>query len=301
MALDDQLLHARGPRPAGAAPIDVISIQSQVVYGHAGNSAAVEPLRALGWRVAEIPTTLLSNAPVYPTTRGRVLPADWLADLLRGAEERGVPARASMLLSGYLGTAANGEVLADWVERVLPGCPGLRFCLDPVLGDTHTGVYVDPGLTAIVRDRLLPRAWLLVANAFELGLLGGRACAREDECLAASRALLDAGPRWVVVHGSDEDPHTLVTLACSRRASYRIATPRLPIDVTGTGDALAALLVGFLLRGEPLPRALERAIAGVHGALEATLRAQCGELEIHRAAPAALAASGTPFAAVQVA
>ena len=106
MALAEHLLHARGPRPHGAAPIDLISIQSQVVYGHAGNSAAVEPLRALGLRVAEIPTTLLSNAPVYATTRGRTLPAYWFADLLRGARERALPGRARMLR------------LDIWVRRV---------------------------------------------------------------------------------------------------------------------------------------------------------------------------------------
>lgn len=302
MALDDRLLHARGPRPAGVAPIDVISIQSQVIYGHAGNSAAAEPLRALGLRVAEVPTTLLSNAPVYPTTRGRVLPADWLADLLRGVQERGLPARASVLLSGYLGTVANGAALADWVEQVLPGCPQLRFCLDPVLGDAHTGVYVEPGLTEIFRARLLPHAWLVMPNVFELGLLSGRVCAREDECLVAARELLLAGPRWVIVHGVQPDLQTLVTLAVSAQASYRIVSPRLPIDVTGTGDALAALTVGFLARGEPLQVALERAVAGVHGALEATLQAGYEELEVHLAAPAAMAAAGgTRFAAVKLA
>ena len=54
-------VHGRRQRPDGPSPIDVISVQSQLVYGHAGNSAAVPPLRALGLRVAEIPTTLLSQ------------------------------------------------------------------------------------------------------------------------------------------------------------------------------------------------------------------------------------------------
>lgn len=39
----------------------VISIQSQVVHGHVGNSAAVFPLQACGIEVAAVPTTLLSN------------------------------------------------------------------------------------------------------------------------------------------------------------------------------------------------------------------------------------------------
>lgn len=287
MTVDDKLVHSRGARPAGAAPIDVISVQSQVVYGHAGNSAAAEPLRQLGLRVAEVPTTLLSNAPVYPTTRGRVLPADWVADLLRGVDERGLPSRAGMLLSGYLGTAAIGKALADWIEEVLPRHPQLRYCLDPVLGDVHIGLYVETGLVDVVRERLLPHAWLLASNAFELGQLCGHACATEAECLEVARELQRGSVAWVVVHGIELADDRLGALAVGPDVAYRLGTPKLPIDVTGTGDVFAALLAGLLLRGEALPRAFERATAGVYVALEQTLRAQVEELEVRLAAPAA--------------
>lgn len=130
-SLDNHLVHGRRQRPDGPSPIDVISVQSQLVYGHAGNSAALPPMRALGVRVASIPTTLLSNAPFYETTRGRVLPSDWFADLLLGTHERGLPQRAKMLVSGYFGSAANGAAFADWLDEILPACPQLRYCLDP--------------------------------------------------------------------------------------------------------------------------------------------------------------------------
>jgi pyridoxine kinase len=68
----------------------VISIQSQVVHGHVGNSAAVYPMQAAGVSVAAVPTTLLSNHPRYQTVRGRVLEAELVADLLAGVEERGL-------------------------------------------------------------------------------------------------------------------------------------------------------------------------------------------------------------------
>jgi len=287
MSVDGKLVHSRGARPAGVALIDVISVQSQVVYGHAGNSAAAEPLRQLGLRVAEVPTTLLSNAPVYPTTRGRVLPADWVADLLHGVDERGLAARARMLLSGYLGTAAIGTAMADWIDQVLPWHPQLRYCLDPVLGDLHIGLYVEAGLLDVVRERLLPHAWLLTLNVFELGQLCGRDCATEAECLEAARELQRGGVVWVVVHGIELGGDSLGALAVGTDAAYRLGTPKLPIDVTGTGDVFAALLAGFLVRGEALPRAFERATAGVHVALEQTLRAQVEELEVRLAAPAA--------------
>src|SRR5690606_6205426 len=286
------LVHGRRQRPEGPSPVDVIPVQSQLVYGHAGNSAAVPPLRALGIRVAEIPTTLLSNAPFYPTLRGRVLPADWFAELLQGASERGLPQRAKMLVSGYFGSVENGVAFADWLQEVLPHAPQLRYCLDPVIGDTHTGPYVEPGLETVFAERLLPHAWLVTPNAFELGRLSGMPALAQADAIAASRKLLERGPEWVIAHSVSGDPGDLVTLAVSSHEVWRWTSPHLPVDVAGTGDVLMALIVAFLLKGESFADAVGHAIAGVHAALEATLAEGLEEFEV---LAAAAAATGTPY------
>ena len=287
---DSHLVHGRRQRPDGPAPIDVISVQSQLVYGHAGNSAAVPPLRALGLRVAEIPTTLLSNAPFYTTLRGRILPSDWFADLLLGASERGLPQRARMLVSGYFGSLANGEVFADWLDGLQTHAPQLRYCLDPVIGDTHTGPYVEPALEKVFVERLLPKAWLVTPNAFELGRLTGLPSLAQDEAVVAARTLLARGPQWVLAHSVAGAPGELVTLAVSRDAVWRWVSPYLPVDVAGTGDVLMSLLVGFLLQGDAFETAVGRALAGVHTALESTLADGIEEFDVFAAAPAALSA-----------
>lgn len=51
----------------------IISIQSQVVHGHVGNSAAILPMQARGLNVAAVPTTLLSNHPGFETMHAKVL------------------------------------------------------------------------------------------------------------------------------------------------------------------------------------------------------------------------------------
>src|ERR1051325_7285024 len=113
----------------------VISIQSQVVHGHVGNSAAVHAMQAEGVNVAAVPTTLLSNHPRYPTVRGRVLDAELVADLLKGVEERGLVEQTRVLVTGYLGSPANAGVVADFVERARRTNPDLIYLCDPVIGD----------------------------------------------------------------------------------------------------------------------------------------------------------------------
>ena len=299
-SLENHLVHGRRQRPDGPSVVDVISVQSQLVYGHAGNSAAAPPLRALGVRVAEIPTTLLSNAPFYATTRGRVLPVDWFADLLRGTAERGVPQRAKMVVSGYFGSVDNGAAFADWLDAVLPACPQLRYCLDPVIGDTHTGPYVEPGLEKVFAERLLPHAWLVTPNAFELGRLTGMPALAQDDAIAAARRLLERGPHWVIAHSVAGGGGELVTLAVGREGVWRWRSPLLPVDVAGTGDVLMALVVAFLLRGETMAQAVGRAVAGTHAALERTLADGVEEFDVHAAAPAALVDAGR-FAVERVA
>ena len=297
-ALESHLVHERGNRPHAPVPVDLLSVQSQLAYGHAGNSAAVPVLRMLGVRVAEVPTTLLSNTPFYATLRGRVLPSDWLAELLHGLDERGVSARARLLLSGYFGSVANGAAFADWLQANRDAGIATRYLLDPVIGDTHTGPYVEPGLETVFAERLLPLAWMVTPNAFELERLSGQPALREADALAAARVLLARGPEWVLAHSVVGDGGALVTLLVGRDAAWRLQSPRLDVDVAGTGDVLAALLATFLLRGESPVKAVERALAGVHAALESTLANGWEELDVLAVPAAALADAPARFPAV---
>ena len=107
----------------------VISIQSQVAYGHVGNSAAVFPMQMHGIDVIAVPTVLLSNRPGYKTIRGRVLEAQLVSDLLLGIEERGALDGTKMILSGYLGSPEIAAVVADFVARAKAGDPRIALCL----------------------------------------------------------------------------------------------------------------------------------------------------------------------------
>ena len=78
----------------------ILSIQSQVAYGHVGNSAAVLPLQRLGFDVFPLNTVQLAHHPGYGAWRGHKLQPEQLDEILRGLEEHGVLGRCTAVLSG---------------------------------------------------------------------------------------------------------------------------------------------------------------------------------------------------------
>jgi len=261
--------------------MSVISIQSQVAFGHVGNSAAVFPMQMHGIDVIAVPTTLLSNRPGYPTLRGRVLDAELVADLLRGIEERGALDDASMILSGYLGSAQIADVVADFVARAKHSNPNLHYVLDPVLGDRDRGLFVQADIPPLVRDRLCPLASIVTPNHFEFEWLAGASAATADQLIANAQAFLVSGPSTVIVTSAelaDTPDGDIDTLAVERSRAFRVRTPRLPINPNGTGDLFAALYTAARVLDEDTPEALAHAASGVFAVLERT--AACGTTEM---------------------
>ena len=72
----------------------------------------------------------------------------------------------------------------------------------------------------------------------------------------------------------------IAAVAAAPDGVWAVETPRLPIEATGCGDAVAALFLGWLLKGRPVPEALAAAIAAIYGVIEATLRSGSGELAL---------------------
>jgi pyridoxine kinase len=263
--------------------MSVISIQSQVAFGHVGNSAAVFPLQMHGIDVIAVPTTLLSNRPGYPTIRGRVLDAELVADLLLGIEERGAVGEASMILSGYLGSAEIAAVVADFVERARIRNPALRYACDPVLGDRDRGLFVQADIPPLVRDRLCPLADIITPNHFEFEWLAGARAATTDEVIAQANVLLGSGPSTIVVTSAalaDTPDGAIDTVAVERTRAFRVRTPKLPISPNGTGDLFAALYVAARVRNNDTPDALAHATSAVFAVLECTAARGTEEMRI---------------------
>lgn len=258
----------------------VISIQSQVAFGHVGNGAAALPMRACGVEVVEVPTTLLSNHPHYPTMRGRLLEPELVADLLAGLVERGVHERAAVILSGFMGRDGTAEAVAGFVEAARAVNPAVTYACDPVMGDADIGFFVDEALRAAFAGRLVPLADVILPNAFELATLSGRPVEGWEDVAAARRIV---GCPAVVATSVAMASAGLGTVTATADGVSVVEVPRLAVRPAGTGDLLAGLVAARLALGVPLDVAVTRAVAGVRAALERTPADPWAEMPIAEA------------------
>ena len=261
--------------------MNLLSIQSHVAYGHVGNAAAVFPLQRIGVEVWPVHTVQFSNHTGYGAWTGAVFGADHIRDVVRGIEQRGAFARCDGVLSGYMGSAETGEAILDAVARVKRANPAARYCCDPVIGDTDTGIYVREGIPDFIRSQALPMADVATPNQFELGLLSGADTGSLSGALSAIERVHALGPQTILVtslHNAETPPDCIDMIASGADGRFRLRTPLLPLAVNGAGDAVAALFFAHHLRSGSAAEALALAGSSVFGVLKAT--AERGAREI---------------------
>src|SRR5271166_6129943 len=258
----------------------VLSVQSWVACGNVGNTAALFALQRLGCETWSLNTVAFSNHTGYERWRGDTVPASTIAALFEGIAELGVLPRCDAVLSGYLGEAETGPVLLDIVERVKEANPRALFCCDPVMGDVGLGYYVRSGIPEFFRDRALALADVVTPNRFELEWLTGGPVRNLADAGRAVAALRHSGPDIVLATSLETDADRVAAVAAGPDGVWAVETPLLPIEATGCGDAVAALFLGWLLKGKSVPEALTATIAAIYGVIEATMRSGGGELAL---------------------
>src|SRR5262245_8810228 len=206
-------------------PMNLLSIQSHVAFGHVGNAAATFPLQRLGIEVWPIHTVQFSNHTGYGQWRGRVFEPDVIGELVQGIEERGVLGACDGVLSGYMGSAEIGAAILDAVARVKGANPAAQYCCDPVIGDVGRGVFVRPGIPEFMAERAVPAADIVTPNQFELEHLAGRATPTLADVQAAVDAVHARGPGIVLVtslHVQDTPDDAIDVLVSDANGRWRV-------------------------------------------------------------------------------
>jgi pyridoxine kinase len=252
--------------------MDILSVQSAVLHGMVGNNAAVPVLQSLGWAPLALHTAWYSHHKGHSGWFGDVTPLAVLQAFLQYAWQA-PHLQVTTVLSGYLASAAQADLLA----RSLP--EGVFYACDPVIGDLPGGQYVSDEIIQAYRERLIPRATVLLPNQFELGLLTGSSMHTPTAALDAARELLACYPalQIVVVKGI-RAAAALHLLAVSREQMTCTQHPVIDYRLSGTGDAFSAAWLALYLRTQSLHLSLTYAGEFLYRVVRRT--AQQGQREL---------------------
>lgn len=264
----------------------ILSIQSHVVFGCAGNSAAVFPMRRMGMEVWPVNTVQFSNHTQYRQGwQGMVMPDGHIRQLITGLADIGVLGQCDALLSGYLGSAEQGEEILAAVARLKALNPNALYFCDPVMGHPDKGCIVAPGVADFLKNRALACADMLAPNLLELEQLTDREIRNVPQALAACQQLRDQGVKLVMVKylgkaGFAMDRFEML-LVCEEGA-FHISRPLYPFarDPIGVGDLLSATMLANLLAGFTPVAAFERTNASVDAVVAQTWLAGAYELQL---------------------
>lgn len=236
---------------AGRTPV-MLSIAGSDPSGGAGIQADLKTATALGVYAGAVITALtaqntLGVQGIHP------IPVEFVADQLSSVlSDLDVVA----VKIGMLGTAEVAGAVADVLrEHAVP-----HVVLDPVMVATSGDRLVPEDAVATIRERLLPLSTVVTPNVPEAALLAGVAVGSVDDLERAGRRLVDAGASTALVKGGHLDGDESIDVLVTADAVHRLASPRLRTPHThGTGCTLSAAVASFLVRGEPVDRAVTRA------------------------------------------
>lgn len=266
--------------------MQILSIQSAVAFGHAGNSAAVFPMQRIGVEVLPVYTVNFSNHTGYGAWRGPVMDPSDVAAVITGVEERGAFGSLDAVLSGYQGSDGIADVIIEAVARVKAANPRALYACDPVMGNAKSGCFVAPAIPALLRDKVVPVADIITPNQFELGFLTGTDPHTIDETLASADAARAMGPSTVLVTSverPDREDGTIEMMVVDDNGAWIVTTPYLPMKANGSGDVTAALFTSHYTKTRDAADALARTASSVYGLLELTHAAGTKELQLIKA------------------
>lgn len=264
---------------------NVLSIQSHVVYGYAGNKAAVLPMQLLGVDVWPLHTVQFSNHTQYQKWHGMVFPQEQIGLITQGMDEIGVLPECDAVLSGYIGAAEQGQSILATVRAVKAKNPNAIYFCDPVMGHPEKGCIVAPGVAEFLEHDAVSCADVLAPNLLELQALSGLPVENFEQAVAAARHLLSRGPKKVLVKHlskAGRDPQQFEMLLVSADEVLHISRPLHDFDrqPVGVGDLTSAIFLANLLQGKNDREAFEHTANSVNDVMTCTQQNGKYELQI---------------------
>ncbi|GAB4224260.1 MAG: pyridoxal kinase [Francisella sp.] len=271
----------------------VLSIQSHVAYGYAGNKAAVFPMQKLGIEVSPIYTVQLSNHTQYDLYTGSFFNSNDIKNVIDGLILNNLLAKHDAILSGYIGNLDVAKVIANTVIELKKINTNSIYCCDPVFGDKYDDsddghIFASVDHPNIFLKYLLPLADIITPNLFELSTLSGHQIKNYDDITTACKKLIkktgNKSQIIIITSVSFSKDKTGIAIYHNRDFSY-LESPKYKVNskISGSGDITAAMFLSYLLKGKSLSEALKLVIKCLDGIFRVTHELNTDELALIQA------------------
>ncbi|EGQ8485725.1 pyridoxal kinase PdxY [Vibrio parahaemolyticus] len=262
----------------------ILSIQSHVVYGHAGNSSAVFPIQRMGIDAWPIHTVQYSNHTQYEQGwKGQKFCSDDIRTLLHGLDNINTLGECGAVLSGYQGSPDQCKAVADVVRSVKESNHNAIYVCDPVMGDPDKGCIVADGVREEITQSLLPISDVIVPNQYELTAMTGVEIHSVYDAVTACKEALKLGPKIVLVkhlHSIDSDMFSMIL--ATPKACYLTQRPNIEFkqQPVGVGDLISAVFTACLMKNMSPTVAFRHTNNAIYGVLDITKGYGTWELQI---------------------
>lgn len=252
-------------------PIALV-ISSHVAASRVGGSAQALALGAFGIDAVVAPTVLYGRHPGWGAPGGAPVPLQTFEGVLEGVCDNGLFDLADLVITGYFASPEQVALAAEAASA----CPNAVVIVDPIMGDTDKGLYVDEAVAEAIERDLMPLAHLVAPNAWEAEHLTGIAIDGPKAAAEAARKF----DRPALVSSVPSGEGEIGVVYADPRGAWLAAHQRLDQVPNGTGDLLAALFAARLLDDVSPDKRLALTVGGVALAVEAANEWAAPELPI---------------------
>lgn len=264
----------------------VLSIQSNVVYGYAGNKVATLAMQLQGVEVMPIHTVQLSSNTVYPHYDGIVLGAQQITRIVNSLEIIGVLSSIDAIISGYIGLAEQGEEILEAVKKIKFYNPNAIYVCDPVMGgDINKGSSLPQNIIDFFTKQAIKYADYITPNLLELQILSNLEIKTFNDVLNAIKTLQNKPIQAILVKNllhAGKTTELFEMILATPSQSYHLARPLydFPHRPLGVGDLICSLFTAHLVNGQSQLTAFELAANAANHVLDVTKQQNARELAI---------------------
>lgn len=246
--------------------LNVLIINDICSYGKASLTVNIPVLSAFKIKVSPLISVLLSNHTAFETFCAFNL-TEQLEAIVKELKLR--KPKFDAFYIGWLSSGKQPEIVIDIIKHF----NFKTVLLDPILGD-YGKLYPSMSNEHVKSMRsLLKYSTIATPNITELAVLLDKEPSKkysEKEIEKMAKKLSKMGPKTVIVTSVEKENK----LGCLCLSENKIITKyynKIDISMPGTGDAFGSSLLGYILRGDTIEKALNKATKFVYSSVKVSV------------------------------